>query len=196
MSDCVTSQLPGNNIITDNSFKYSAENSGNNKKNKNVTCIIGDSILKDVKGWELTKSMKHEYVTVKSFSGAKTECMKHYIIPTLDKKPDKIILHVGTNDLRDNVPADEVADRVMALATECSKTSTILISAIVTRGDVLRGKAVTVNDILKHHCNRLNIGFIEHENIKLTDLNNSQLHLNRDGSQKLSGNFLHVLGKF
>ena len=39
-------------------------------------------------------------VFVKSISGAKTKCMKSYIIPTVELKPDAIIIYCGTNDLR------------------------------------------------------------------------------------------------
>ena len=39
-------------------------------------------------------------VVVKRFSGAKTKDMKSYVIPAVDQKPDNIILHTGTNDLK------------------------------------------------------------------------------------------------
>ena len=42
----------------------------------------------------------NDRVASKSFSGAKCKDMRHYSMPTLEKKPDEIILHVGTNDLK------------------------------------------------------------------------------------------------
>ena len=39
-------------------------------------------------------------VLVQSISGAKTKCMKSYIIPTVELQPDAIVTQCGTNDLR------------------------------------------------------------------------------------------------
>ena len=51
---------------------------GNNaKKNLLVTVILGDSVVKEVKGWELLDE-NNKFVT-KQFSGATTDDMKSYI---------------------------------------------------------------------------------------------------------------------
>ena len=56
--------------------------------------IAGDSILQHVYGWELSNAKQR--VSVKSFSGSTAEDMKDYLKPLIRKKPDTIILHVGT----------------------------------------------------------------------------------------------------
>ena len=45
-----------------------------NRKSRDITVILGDSIIKDVKGWELTEDSNK--VVVKSFRGATTSQMK------------------------------------------------------------------------------------------------------------------------
>ena len=56
-------------------------------------------MVQKVKGYQLAKSLSNKNrVVVKSFAGATTSCMHHYIKPTLD--PDILILHTGTNDLK------------------------------------------------------------------------------------------------
>ena len=55
-------------------------------KNKLVTAIIGDSMNKDVYGWEL--SDREEKVVVKHFSESTTKNMKTYIQPPLKRDPD------------------------------------------------------------------------------------------------------------
>ena len=63
-----------------------------------TTVILGDSIVKNVCGNNITKSMKHKkHVVVKNFSGAKIDDMYHYTKPTQKKSPAEIIIHVGTN---------------------------------------------------------------------------------------------------
>ena len=63
-----------------------------------VTAILVDSMVKDIKGWKMSNCTWK--VAVKHLSGAKTKDMKSYVIPTIEQKPDNIILHTGTNDLK------------------------------------------------------------------------------------------------
>ena len=64
-----------------------------------TTFTLGDSIIKNVFGNAITKSINHKkHVVVKHFSGAKIEDRKHYVKPTQEKQPAQIIIHVGTND--------------------------------------------------------------------------------------------------
>ena len=76
-------------------------NNGNrNNKNKTNTYILGDSMVKKLNGYQLTRKIEHKnLVKVRSFSGVKISCMTDHVQPTLrDIYPDHIILHAGTND--------------------------------------------------------------------------------------------------
>ena len=48
-----------------------------------------------------TRMFRRFKVKVQPFPGAKTEDMFHYLVPLLEKMPDYVILHVGTNDAMD-----------------------------------------------------------------------------------------------
>ena len=48
---------------------------------------------------------RNKSVKVHSFSGATTEDMESYLIPLINKKPDHVLLHVGTNNLATDTPA-------------------------------------------------------------------------------------------
>ena len=61
----------------------------------------GDSLIKIVQGWRVSKGMKVKAV-VKAFPGASVEDMFDYIKPTTKHHPEEIILHVGTNDLKNS----------------------------------------------------------------------------------------------
>ena len=87
--------------------------------------ILGDSIVKNVYGNAITKSIKHKkHVVVTHFSGAKIEGMKHYAKPTQEKQPAQIIIYVGTNDLPVNENSDETANEILEFANSI-KTSEI-----------------------------------------------------------------------
>ena len=73
----------------------------NNKNNTNVF-ILGDSMVKKLNGYPLTRKIKYKHlVKVRSFLGVKISCMTGHVKTTFrDINPDHIVLHAGTNDLR------------------------------------------------------------------------------------------------
>ena len=168
----------------------------NNKdQNKDVTAIVGDSIIKDVYGWEL--SDKENKVVVKHFSGSTTEDMKTYIQPPLKRDPDRVIIHVGTSDLRSNQDPVTIAKNIIDIA-KSSKTNKneILLSSIVPRRDSLNGKGRQVNNILQKLCIENNFIYINHDNIKpRRHCNYGGTHLNTAGSKILAENFILALSR-
>ena len=117
---------------------------------------MGDSIVKDVKGWKLSDDKNK--VVVKYFSGAKTKDMESYIIPNLEQNPETIIIHSGTNDLKSDSSPEEITRYISKLTTSCkTQTNKVILSIIVPRYDNLNEKATRVNKCLKKECEVRNI---------------------------------------
>ena len=70
---------------------------------KTTTVIVGDSMVKYLNANRLKRSMPtgNHNIHVETYRGSTTEAMAHHIRPCLVKQPDHIVLHVGTNDIRD-----------------------------------------------------------------------------------------------
>ena len=49
-------------------------------------------------GLREAKLSRDKKIKVRFFSGAKMEDLQYHLIPYLKKKPDNIIIHIGTND--------------------------------------------------------------------------------------------------
>ena len=151
-------------------------------------------MIKHVKGYQL--SNKDNKVVVKTFPGAKTECMKSYVLPTIKQKPDLIILHCGTNDLKNKEP-EEISKSIVSLAkslSEASENTGVIVSGIVQRGDDLNRKVAKVNEVLQHQCNECNIAFIDNSGIDPSKhLNGSKLHLNVNSTYELQNNLKNVI---
>ncbi|CAB4041920.1 Hypothetical predicted protein, partial [Paramuricea clavata] len=60
--------------------------------------IVGDSMLKHLKGYKVSKENK---VKIFTFPGSTTRDMFDPIKPVIRKKFDQVIIHVGTNNLRE-----------------------------------------------------------------------------------------------
>ena len=73
--------------------------------------IASDSMVRDLKGWVMSRN---KCVKVHSFSGATPEDMESYLIPLINKKPDHMLLHVGTNNLAIDTP-EVSAEKVLRL---------------------------------------------------------------------------------
>ena len=78
-----------------------ANGDGNAAQNKEKVLIVGDSMTKFIKPNKLSK--KH-HVQSYSFAGAKVEDMNDFVKPLLRRRPDKVIVHVGTNNVKDDNP--------------------------------------------------------------------------------------------
>ena len=181
-----------------NREKFLEHNNDNeNNKDIKVITILGDSMVQKVKGYQLGKSLSNKNrIVVKSFAGATTSYMHHYIKPTLEKDPDIVILHTGTNDFKkeDTYPKQIVKDIINRVYACDTDNNTVIVSSLVPRNDKLRKKSQDVNYILQQECNRRNIGYINHDNINVNrHLNGSKLDLNEAGTGIIAKHFTNFL---
>ena len=101
-----------------------------------TTAILGDSIVKNVYGNAITKSVKNKkHVVVKLFSGAKIEDMKHYVKSTHEKQPAQIIIHIGINNLPGNKNSVEIANEIVEFADsiKTSENNVVVSSSLKKR---------------------------------------------------------------
>ena len=67
----------------------------NEEWKKGFTLNFGDSAISGLIEKKISRNRK---IKVRYFPGAKIKDMYHYAIPLVEKKPENIILHLGTND--------------------------------------------------------------------------------------------------
>ena len=118
---------------------------GNNSSNeKSKIYTLGDSMIKKLNGYFLTKKVRHKYlIKVRSFSDAKVSCMVDHVKPALrDDKPGHIILHAGTNDPRTEKTRSQIAKSIIGLTTSLKNNGTsVIVPCIVPRFGNLDNKA-------------------------------------------------------
>ena len=121
--------------------------------------------------------------------------MKFYCEPTVNMKPDKVIIMCGTNNLRKGQP-EEIADKLLKLSMDLSeRVGSIAVSELVVRTDSvdLERKRMKVNQILERKLEDLNMDFIKHDNIERHHLDKWGLHLNFRGTNILASNYMDYL---
>ena len=81
---------------------------------RGTVAIIGDSMVSGLKQ-ELLSNKKHQ-VKVRCCRGTTVEDMFDYVKPILKRKPDSVVLHVGTNNARD-MTSRNILDKLLQLKT-------------------------------------------------------------------------------
>ena len=155
---------------------------------------MGDSIVKHIRGYELSRKEKNYKVYVKSFLGAKVMCMEDYLKSTLREMPTHIILHVGTNEVPTKKAPYQITENIVKLAIKLKRNSDVSISDISVRNDQYQKKAAGLNWELEKSIAEKKIKFFDHgKTISVRHLNASKLHLNKRGTLVLSYVFAEAM---
>ena len=111
------------------------------------------------------------------------------------KNPDYVIFLVGTNKLNSELPPERKAKSIIDVAKNTQSDSRIVsISGIVPRNGNFNIKAMEVNEEVSKMCDKEKLLFLSHSNIDpKTHLNKSKLHLNRNGYETASKNFVNFI---
>ena len=155
---------------------------------KGTTLITGSSILLGIQEGKL----KRYNAKVRAFSGATIDDMHDYLKPLLKKKPDNIILHIGTNDSISK-SAKEIMAEIINLVEfiECVlPTVNLSISCPVMRLDNMKANKVLrdLTVLIKSSFHNSNI--IIHDKFNGTCIGHKGLHLNAKGSSLLATNYI------
>ena len=161
---------------------------------KPLVAVVGDSMVKRMSSYELHNLLGDDInAFVRPFVGATIEEMKSYIEPIIQKKPDVIILHIGTNDL--SIPSGDgeqsILNNLHELLTKIGDAlpnAIIVLSYPTCRRDSYNGRVRIYKNMLLEYCRKNLICFFTNENINFNHLNKGGLHLNLEGSKILSEN--------
>ena len=173
-------------------FKGTRKTSPNTIKKKVI--VVGHSIRKFLRFDELSTSERS--VTAMKHPGCSTEDMTDYIKPIARKKPDTILLHVGTNDLTKGINTMKNVRKCVEAIRELDNSENIQIgfSSIMHRSDKDFSKEISeLNVKLKKYCLGRGFIYIDNDNVNESCLNNSKLHLNKKGTNLFSKNILTSL---
>ena len=167
------------------------EKSINGKARKEVI-IIGDSMLNNINNRGLSKSKK---VEVLNFPGATSKDIIGKIDDVLNQKPESLIVHVGTNDLTNEINLLNNIKKIVTKTKQKSPNTVISFSNLIIRKDKknLENLLADTNSRLKNYCSQKSLRLINHDNIKENHLGVKKLHLNRKGNSVFAKNLLNFI---
>ena len=123
------------------------------------------------------------------------EPMYDHIKPVVRRKPSLVVVHVGTNDITNNVDTEEMLQTLANDVKKESPDTEISISELVNRKDIeenregIEKKVANLNSRLKNLCARNQLYFIENDRVDDSCVAKKKLHLN------IKGNFYYISKK-
>ena len=170
---------------------------------KNKVVVFGDSIIRRINRKEFNQHLKSSRAYIKYFPGATADEIDCYTEPTIKKmKPDTVILHVGTNDIRRRGGENKaalIADDIIKVGLNCKArgVKNIVISSITCRRNEYENKLIAdVNNRVKSYCEAENFVFIHNASITQSQLWDDGLHLNDEGVAVLANTFINFLNYY
>jgi len=161
------------------------------------TVILSDSHGSRIKGRELSKWIENGFGIVRSFSGSTATDMISYATPTINNdKPDKVIIHVGCNDIfKGERDARKIANNILEVARFCRRggVNSVYLSGILIMNNFNHNSvARKVNYILSTEGALEN--FIYIDNTRITkDMLYDRTHFNDLGRNLLANNFINSI---
>ena len=141
-----------------------------------------------------SKYLKFQVVKVRDFRSVTIDDLKHHLVPFLKKKPEHIILHVGTNDAISKT-SRRILDELLQLK-QYIINALLTCRVIVSRPTIRTGNgkvAVLTLSNFNKFLGQLEVDFIDNVNIKEVHLGKKGLHLNKKGKNRIELNFLQKL---
>lgn len=129
--------------------------------------IVGDSIISKLESWRM--SNKSNKIAVKDFPGATVDDMQDYIKPLIRRyKPNRVILHVGTNNLKHDQP-QSIVDKINSVVNYIQDNSNcaVVISELTPKADSLESRRKEINRLLNQSFQHV----ITHTNIDQHQIN-------------------------
>ena len=110
--------------------------------------------------YQYNLSTKKTNVSIRTFPGSTIEDFKDYITPLARKKPDALIIHIGTNNVR-NDTSPQITEKLIQLhkyVKSVSPETKVVVSNIIRRHDYqkehLSKKVIDIYSLIAVECRR------------------------------------------
>lgn len=155
--------------------------------------VFSDSHGTRIRKKEFSAHVSNGTAKIKAFPGANAHHLRHYVIPSLEEKPDAVVIMVGANDIRSKESDEAIANEIIDVGRVCKQqgVNDVHICSLTSRSnenEMLRVRSI--NFILKSLCRGENISYICNDAITSDYLCSDGIHLIYKGTIILANNIL------
>lgn len=153
--------------------------------------LVGDSIIRNV-------GAEQEEIRVECFPGIKTDQLRRVVENTDLGSPETVIVHVGTNDLRNTRNLDWTMGEAYDLVATIKKklpSSRLIMSGVIRRKDTKWRRVGALNGRLEWIAEAFGITFVDPNSwLEDEDFGRDGIHLNGRGKSRLGQLYTRVGG--
>ena len=141
-------------------------------------------------------SVNHK-IKIVNFPGGTSLKILEKLDDIIKEQPNDLTVHVGTNDLTNNVNLLTNVTKFFNKVFKESPLTSIAFSPIINRKDKanIQKTLTDTNALLKNFCMQKGNSFIDNSGIKEFHLGNRKLQLNKKGNRAFVKNLLHHINR-
>ena len=160
---------------------------------KKVT-VTGDSMLNGISEKGLRRAHN---VKVTNFPGDTSDKIADELDGLIKDKPDDLVIHIGTNDLTNNVKLLNNVKKILKKVSANAFSTNLAFSSMTVRKDKrnIEKSIADTNARLKNSCMQKGIEFINNNNIKEHYLGKKKLHSGQIGNSVFAKNMLKYINR-
>ena len=130
-----------------------------------------------------------------NFPGGTSEKNTDQLDDLIKRKPDDLIVHVGTNDIANNGNLLNNVKKTFGKVSKDSPCTHLAFSSIIVRKykKNLEKIIIETNARLENYCLQKCLRYIENSGIKEVFRDKKRLHLNKKGNSALAKNLLRYI---
>ena len=143
--------------------------------------MSGDSMLSGISEKYLSRTHK---VKVTNFPGGATDEIVEKLDNIIKDKPDDLVIHIGTNDLMNNVKLLNNVKKILKKVSANAPSTNLAFSSIIVRKDIrnIEKSIVDTTARLKKFSMQRGIGCTNNNNIKEDFRRKKKLYLDQRGN--------------
>ena len=162
-------------------------------KVKEKVILVGDSINSGAKGKHLSTDKSTTIVC--DIPCATSDDMVHHTNIFAKKKPKKLIVHAGTNDIYSNIDTIGNYEKICNYGKANATKTELIFSEICCMGDRkgVMNEVKTLNKKIEEFYISKNLALIRHSDVNQNCLAKKKLHLHEKGISTLAISFKNFL---
>jgi hypothetical protein len=157
-------------------------------------------MLQRVRKWEFNRHLDNGYARIKCYPGDSPRYLHHNVIPHLmEETPDTLVIHGGTNSLRDGDSTPEkIATDVLSIGETARHFGVkhVVVTGLIRRrdgGEKTEQRRRQVNSILCEQSILSNFIYVSNDNVVLNDICRDNVHMEETGTIKVANNIINAV---
>ena len=173
-----------------------------NRRNSKQIIMFSDSIPKGIRIRKFNHYINNATAGQKSFPGATSKELSHYVVPTLQEGWfNSALINIGINGILKNQSGSQCESftrNILEISHKCKEhgVEEIIISSIVATENIDLNLLARVNASLCNMCRENGFCFLDNSNISSENLFKDKLHLLDSGKNILVNNFIYCINNY